>query len=77
MKLPINTPPDPTGRLDLLAVRFSRLFVSRLPVNQRVYDQLVAPVVEECITRSIPSEPITIVDICDRIGLLPAKRGRK
>lgn len=57
-----------------LAAALVRATVSRLPVDMHAYDNLAASVVEETMARILPNEPLSLVDIADRVGILPPKR---
>lgn len=75
----MNQPQDPQGRVDLLAARLARLCAQRLlPAEQhQAYDRYAAPFVEEIFGRVLPTTPITVADICDGLGFLPARRSNR
>lgn len=39
-----------------------------------IYDEHARPVVEEALERVLPDEPLGLVDIADRIGIMPPKK---
>lgn len=51
--------------------------VKQNPAAVAAYDEYAAPLVNEAFERVLPNEPLSLVDIADRIGLLPPKRGRR
>lgn len=51
--------------------------VKQNPAVIAAYDEYAAPLVNEALGRVLPNEPLSLVDIADRIGILPPKRGRR
>lgn len=50
--------------------------VQQNPGVMAVYDEHARPLVDEALSRVLPNEPLSLVDIADRIGIMPAKRNR-
>jgi hypothetical protein len=66
------------GPISELGAGLARAAVARFPVDLAVYDTHVAPLVNEALGRLLPNEPLSLVEMADRIGILPAKpRGRR
>jgi len=70
--------------LSNLAARLARASVAQFAEHVRAnpgvmaaYDEHAAPIVEEAINRVLPGEPLSLVEIADRIGILPKRRGRR
>jgi hypothetical protein len=69
--------------ISVLGARLTRAGVSQFADAMRAnpgalaaYDQLAAPIVEEALNRVLPNEPLSLVDIADRIGIMPRKRNK-
>lgn len=67
---------DPAGRLDVLTLRAAKLLADRMNAGQ-VWDRGLGALVEECIVRTVPGQPMSAIDVLDRLGLLPPDRRNK
>jgi hypothetical protein len=80
--MPETVKPNALGRCDLAVVRLGELFCRRAlePAlgNAPLWDSGVGELVEELVAESsIPKEPLTVVEMARRAGLLKAKGGRR